>query len=47
MDGAHWSKFGFLASQSIVFDDVTQVLHVAPGHDQTAKSGSQPMPIGN
>jgi hypothetical protein len=34
-------------AKTIVFDDVTQVLHVAPGHDQTAKSGSQPMPIGN
>lgn len=34
-------------NKTIVFDDVTQVLRVAPGQDQTAKSNSQKAPVGN
>lgn len=34
-------------AKTIVFDDVTQVLHVAPGTNQAAKSGTQQMPVGN
>jgi hypothetical protein len=34
-------------AKTIVFDDVTQVLHVAPEHDQTVKSDLPRTPIGN
>lgn len=34
-------------NKTIVFDDVTQVLRVAPAQDETAKSNSPKAPVGN
>jgi hypothetical protein len=34
-------------AKTIMFDDVTQVLHVAPGQNETARGTMQKAPVGN